>query len=179
MALLSRALAALALACAALPAMGEEPAALEDGIKATYVYKFAPFVTWPKPAAAGAAFAVCVSGADGVTQLLPQAVAGQQVNGHAIELRRLADADTPDNCQILYVAASPASAQLVEAARGKPILTVTDGALSDHGIVRFVVVGHHVRFDIDESLAVSGGLSISSKLLGLANQVMPAPQEKR
>jgi uncharacterized protein DUF4154 len=177
MAVLTRAALAVALACAVSPAACDEPAQLENEIKATYVYKFAPFVTWPRAVAQAGPFDICVSGADAVTQLLPQAVAGQQVNGRAIEIRHLADADAPDNCPILYVAASAMSAQVVDAAHGKPILTVTDASLP--GVVQFVVVGHHVRFDIDESLAAQSGLSISSKLLGLANRVVPAPQEKR
>jgi hypothetical protein len=67
---------------------------------------------------------------------------------------------------------------MLASAHGKPVLTVMDGTQADHGIVEFTVVQHHVRFDIDNGLATEGGLSISSKLLGLANTVTPAPQVK-
>jgi hypothetical protein len=38
-------------------------------------------------------------------------------------------------------------------------------------MISFVVVGNRVRFDIDDALAAQGGISISSKLLGLARTV--------
>jgi hypothetical protein len=152
-------------------------ASLESAIKAAYVPKLAPFITWPSSQKPGGAFNLCVSGSDDVTKLLPQSVAGQQINGRTIQIHELAnDADTQD-CQILYIANSPVASQMLAAARGKPVLTVTDGAQSAHGIVQLVVVQHHVRFDIDDSLAADAGLAISSKLLSLANSVMPGPQQ--
>jgi hypothetical protein len=171
----------LALVLAALPvAVHAADVPLEYAVKATYLYKFAPFITWPaatfpKPEDA---FVLCVNGADEVTRLLPQMAAGQQVNGHPIQVRQLADGGNPQDCQILYIANAPGAPQMLSAAHGKPVLTVIDGPQSGHGIVQFIVEQHHVRFDIDDGLAADGGLSISSKLLGLANAVTPAPQAK-
>ncbi|HEY1837700.1 MAG: YfiR family protein [Rhizomicrobium sp.] len=153
-------------------------AALEAAIKAAYVPKLAPFVTWPAQEKADGAFDLCVSGSDEVTKLLPQSAAGQQVNGRAIQVRQLADGADTQGCQILYVANSPATPQMLAAVRGKPVLTVIDGVQSAHGIVQFVVVQDHVRFNIDNGLATAAGLAISSKLLGLANAVTPGPQDK-
>jgi hypothetical protein len=175
MALLTRTSAALA-ACLLLSASAGA-AALEDAVKATYLYKFAPFVSWPQAAFRpdAGAFNLCVSGADTVTALLPEAVAGQQVAGRPILIHRLADNEAPAACQILYVANSPAAAPQLGAARGKPILTVTPDDVADHGIIRLTVIDHHVRFDVDEKLAGDSGLAISSKLLSLAHAVTPAP----
>ncbi len=85
----------------------------------------------------------------------------------------LAPGESPDGCQILYIAASPAAAQTLDTVRNKPVLTITDAAATNHGIIGFTVIQHHVRFDIDNSLAQTAGLSISSKLLNLANAVTP------
>jgi hypothetical protein len=155
-----------------------DEAPLEYAVKATYLYKFAPFITWPPSVfpKTDSVFVLCTSGSDGVTKLLPQVVAGQQVNAHAIQVRPLTDGGNLQDCQILYVANSPDASQMLSAARGKPILTVIDGTQPVHGIVQFSIVQHHVRFDIDDGLAAEDGLSISSKLLGLANAVTPVPQ---
>ena len=157
----------------AMPANPAESPSLEYAVKATYVYKFAPFVTWPPSAPQKATFDLCLSGSDDVTRLVPEAAAGQSINGKPLAVRVLAAGESPDGCQILYIAASPAATQTLDAVRNKPVLTITDAALPSHGIIGFTVIEHHVRFDIDNSLAANAGLSISSKLLNLANAVTP------
>jgi hypothetical protein len=63
----------------------------------------------------------------------------------------------------------------LDAARGKPILTVTDlqANAAVHGMIGFVVENGHVRFDIDDAAAAQSGLTVSSKLLSLARSVKP------
>jgi YfiR/HmsC-like len=169
-------------ACAllfAMPAIPAENPPLEYAVKATYLYKFAPFVTWPPSTAQKATFDLCLSGNDDVTRLAPEAAAGQSINGKPLAVRVLTVGEGTDGCQILYIAASPAAVQMLDAVRNKPVLTITDATLPNHGIVEFKVVEHHVRFDIDNSLAAGAGLSISSKLLSLANAVTPVPGDVR
>jgi hypothetical protein len=158
-----------------------EPESLEYAVKAVYLTKFAPFVSWPASVSVGNgdAFVICDIGADPVTSALPQAAAGQQINGRPIEIRHLSDSDNPQACHILYIANTPAAAAVLSALHDKPVLTVTDGAGSDHGIIQLIVISHHVRFDIDEGMAANAGISISSKLLSLANTVTPAPADKK
>lgn len=155
-------------------------ASLEYAVKAAYVYKFAPFITWPATVfpQPGSPIVLCVSGSDDVTKLLPQIAAGQQENGRTIQVRALADGSDPQSCQILYIASSPSAPQTLAAVNGKPVLTIVNAGGAAHGIVQFTVVQHHVRFDIDNGMATKDGLAISSKLLGLADTVTPAPQEK-
>ena len=150
-----------------------DEASLEYAVKATYLYKFAPFVTWPPAATQKSTFDLCLSGNDDVTRLAPEAAEGQAVNGKPLTIRHLAAGESADSCQILYVASSPTAPFLLDAVRNKPVLTITDAAATNHGIIGFTIVQHHVRFDIDNSLAASAGLSISSKLLSLANAVTP------
>jgi hypothetical protein len=169
-------------ACAflfAMPAIPAENAPLEYAVKATYLYKFAPFVTWPPSAPQKTTFDLCLSGSDDVTRLVPEAAAGHAINGKPLAVRVLAAGESPDGCQILYIAASPAAAQTLDAVRSKPVLTITDAALPNHGIIGFTIIDHHVRFDIDNSLAANAGLSISSKLLNLANAVTPVAGSAR
>jgi hypothetical protein len=168
----------VAMIVLASSAASADDSALEYAVKATYLYKFAPFVTWPTAAAQKNTFDLCLSGSDDVTKLAPEAAEGQSVNGKPFAVRTLAAGQSADNCQILYVASSPTAAQTLDAVRNKPVLTITDAA-AGHSIIGFVVVQHHVRFDIDNSLATSAGLSISSKLLSLAHAVKPGLGEQR
>jgi hypothetical protein len=170
------ALAGLATAVAAglatvAPARAQD--SLETAVKATYLYKFAPFVDWPAMAeAAGAPFAICVVGADPFGSVLDQAVEGQAVDGRPIEVRRMDVISHVSPCRIAYLGGS--RAQSVQAAlralRGSAILSVTTDR-ANPGIVDFVLDGGHLRFRIDDALATECGLRISSKLLRLAVSV--------
>ena len=173
--LLAGALAAL------LPGMTAQAddASLEYAVKATYLYKFAPFVTWPPSTAQKATFDLCLAGTDDVTKVAPEAAEGQAINGKPLTIRRLAVGESADGCQILYVAPSPVAGQLLDTVRNKPVLTITEAAATNHGIIGFAVIQHHVRFDIDNGLAQTAGLSISSKLLSLANAVTPVVGDVR
>jgi hypothetical protein len=173
---------AFVVACAAalassLPcvAMAGEPMPLEDAVKAAYVYKFAPFVTWPAQPVAGTPFTICSVGADPVSALLPQVTDGQRIDERPIRIRTLADGEAPTDCAILYIAAPVEAGAVLDAVHGKPILTVTSSS-GPHGIIQLVTVAHHVGFDIDAKLAAEDGLSISSKLLGLARNVTRATE---
>lgn len=144
---------------------------LAAAVKATYLYKLAPFVEWPSTAFANAEapLTICVQGPDTFAALVTRAVAGQQVGGRPIAVRRIVKLEATSECHVAYLAGSPAqtAAQALAVAQRSPVLTVTDGG-SDHGIVHFVIDGGRIRFAIDDRKAQTAGLGISSKLMALA-----------
>lgn len=147
---------------------------IEYAVKATYLYKFTPFIQWPSSAfpSPSSPFYVCVLGADPFGPALDQAVNGQRVDDHPVAVRRIQHIDAADGCHILYVAnlrKSPAS-ETLRRLRGTPVLTVTEQG-QDGGIIQFVVKDGRVRFDIDAAAAAVNQVAISSKLLGLARSV--------
>jgi hypothetical protein len=148
---------------------------LEYAVKATYLYKFAPFVEWPTGASTSTALELCVAGDDPFGSILDRAVSGQRVGGRPVEVRRLAAVRPGDDCHILYLAGSPeqSTAEALEAMRGAPVLTVTDAAQGEgpKGVIHFVIQDNRVRFEIDAQAASARGLKISSKLLDLAVNV--------
>ncbi len=168
----------LIAASAAKPVLAQET--LELAVKATYLYKFAPFVDWPDGAFAStvAPFTICVVGNDPFGSLLDRAVAGQRVGARAIVVRRVAVAFPGQPCQIMYLGGSPAQpvSRALKAMRGAPVLTVTDGS-SAPGIVDFLLSDGRVQFRIDDEAAAQGGLAISSKLLHIAVEVAPRRAE--
>ncbi len=155
------------IAAIAFPAAAGGPS-LETSIKATYLYKFAPFVTWPDSDPARP-FTICVVGADPFGAVLDQAVAGQVYAQRPLQVARMETVTRQSGCDIAYLGGS--RAQPVEAAlqalHGTPVLTVTDDGTPD-GIIAFRLDGGHVRFRVDEDAAADSGLTISSKLLSLA-----------
>jgi YfiR/HmsC-like len=161
--------AALALALIAWPSAAAADS-LETAVKATYLYKFAPFVTWP---GGGQSFTICVVGPDPFGPVLDRAVAGQQANGRAIVVRRLAQADRAQACDIVYLGGTEDGVrEALRRLHGAPVLTVTDSGAAP-GVIDFVIDQGRVRFRIDDEAAAENGLVISSKLLGLAVSVNP------
>lgn len=146
---------------------------LEYAVKATYLYKFAPFVNWPADefSAADTPFRICVVGDDPFGGFLDKAVAGRGFNGHPFEVRHLASLTPDAACQIVYLGGLPPQdmRQALGAVDGKPVLTVTDSrSPSPGGIVHFVIDHGRVGFEIDNDSAERNHLTISSKLLSLA-----------
>lgn len=175
---------ALALTCLS-PAAGADSGSLEYPIKATYIYKFVPFIEWPYRAfpSSSSPLVLCVAGEDPFGDLLDRVVAGQQVGERPIVVMRSATARRDGGCHIMYIGGS--SAQSIEAALremdGAPVLTVTDSARSEtaKGIVHFVVQERRVRFQIDDAAAARSDIRISSKLLNLAVSIRPRAEEPR
>ncbi|MGQ9369876.1 YfiR family protein [Azospirillum sp. ST 5-10] len=164
----------LGLAPALAGATMADADSLELAVKATYLYKFAPFVAWPEAALGGpdAPIAVCIVGPDPFGSVIDRAVAGQRLGERPFVVRRPASAAAADGCHVAFVGHRDpgAVAAALRGLRGRPVLTVTDrqGAREAKGIVNFVIVDGRVRFEIDGRTAAENGIAISSKLLSLA-----------
>ncbi|THD78016.1 MAG: YfiR family protein [Phenylobacterium sp.] len=168
--------ALLALATLAATPTRAETGALEQAVKATYLYKLAPFVAWPPGAfnATDDPLVICVQGADAFAGLVDRAAAGQRVGPHPVLVRRLARLERTSGCHVAYVAGSQAqsTAQALAAVSGSPVLTVTDAERGPaRGIVHLVLNSGKVRFSVNIGQAEAGGLAVSSKLLALALEV--------
>ena len=169
------AIAAAVLLCAP-SALGQS---LEYPVKAAYLSKFGPFVTWPESAfeSPSSPFRICVSGVDPFGAALDRSVANVRIGGHPVQVRRMETVVRGSGCMVLYI--SPSKRQTVDealrAVKGEPVLTVTDSTQpsTSRGAIHFVVRDNRVRFEIDDRTAAQSGLAISSKLLNLATAVRP------
>jgi len=147
----------------------------EYALKAAFLYKFAPFVEWPPRAfpLPSTPLTICIAGSDPFGPLADQAMSGQEFGPRGVTLRRIASADAGSgSCHVMFIGPNGGSPSTL---RGHPVLTITDGDRSadEKGVVHFVIHGDRVRFEIDDRSAQQGGLSISSKLLSLAESVRP------
>ena len=171
-------LALLVVCCGLCDAQPAQPEiSLEYAVKATYLYKLAPFIEWPPVAfgSADAPFPICVVGEDPFDGFLEHAVAGRSVGTHPVVLRRLDVLTADTDCRIAFVGRlrSQSLNEALAAVQGQPVLTVTDSNIGAHtgSIIQFVIDRGRVRFDIDVEAAARNHLSISSKLLNLAATV--------
>ena len=151
----------------------------ETAVKAAFLPKFGGYVGWPAPArpAPGAPFTLCVVGSDPFGRSIDDAARGLRIAGRGVQVRRLAGAAGAGGCHVAFVQGNGAAstAALLQELQGKPVLTVTDARAGPHqGMVHFVVAQGRVRFHIDEAAAQRSGLSINSRLLGIALSVKRA-----
>jgi hypothetical protein len=161
------------------PAGADAP--LEYAVKAAYLPKFIPFITWPESTfvSPGAPVNICVLGADPFGGKLDQEAGSLRAGERPVAVRHLAEPDPEASCQLLFMGSGTDPAVVegtLDAMKGKPVVTVTDSGLKAHGVISFLIDANHVRFDIDDAAAAQSGLVISSKLLGLAHAVRQRSQ---
>lgn len=157
----------------------EEPAsAIQQRVKAAFLYKFAAYVEWPRDAFSEPESPIVfgIAGADAIARELEQAVLGRKVGARPVQVRRLGRGEAAgDCCQILFIGGGERgrAAELLTRAQGHPVLTVTE-AHAEHpkgSIINFLVADERIRFDISREAAERNGLQLSSQLLGVARQV--------
>lgn len=137
-----------------------------------YIYKFTQFTTWPGDLKNNN-FTVCVLGQDPFGSNLDP-IKSRMVNDERITLEYLSDAqENLSRCNVLFVSTSEAGnlKNIFSALKGTPVLTMSDipGFSNSGGMVEFKHEGGKVRVWVALSVTRVRGLSISSKLLSLAN----------
>lgn len=154
---------------------------VEDQIKAAFLYKFGGYIDWPAQVfeRPDSPLTIGVMGPDTFATALTQIAAGRDVNGHAIEIRKLERGASIGGLHMVFVAQADEASVLetVAAAKGQPILIVTahERGLADGGMINFVVEGNKVRFDIAVPTAEQSNLKISARLLSVARRVVNKP----
>lgn len=160
---------------AVLPACVAAQTATEQALKAAFIYNFAVFTEWPAAALApDASLSICIHpgsplGAALADLNLPT-IRGHQVliqSNNTLNLR---------SCHILLLDAldRPELGRIKQALTGANVLTITDMANPGPGdaIISLSVNQKRIAFDIDLTAAHQAQLSISSKLLRLARNVL-------
>ena len=150
----------------------------EYRVKAAFLYKFGGYIEWPDRSFAGSdsPVAIGVMGADALADELAQIVAGRNVNGRPVLVRKLRAGDPIAGLHVLFIGRADRGrlAEILAAARGRALLTVTESeeGLQLGSMINFVVVEDKVRFDVAPPSPESGNLKISARLLGVARKVV-------
>ena len=174
------ALACVALLLSATAASAQSIDSAPDySIKAAYLYNFATYVEWP-PAALGDAatsFVIGVLGDDEVAVYLASMTAPREVHGRPIEVRQVERGDPLDSLHMLFIGryAADALPDLSAAAREHSVLVVSDweGALESGSVINFRLIDRRIRFEVSLEAADACGVSVSSRMLAVAERVLP------
>jgi hypothetical protein len=176
--------ALLSLLCAAAPLLhASEELSREYRIKAAYLYNLIKFIQWPdeaplkEPADAPAANAppliICVYGYNPFDRYLEK-LETRTVRGRALAVRYIAERQSAEGCQILFISRHNTSqpALLASPEPYPPVLTVSDDEdFLGHGMVALVTVNNNVQLDINLTRARKAGFTVSANLLEVARRV--------
>lgn len=148
----------------------------EYAVKAAMLVNFAKFVKWPASAFSDSrsSFVIAVYGDDPFGRHLDDVVKGQQLDGRPISIRRVRKGSVDTSAHLLFVAdKSTKSLKDLSICGGKPILMVgeSESFVKSAGHIGFVMENQRIAFVINNRIAQSAGLTISSKLLNLAKRV--------
>jgi len=146
-------------------------------VKAVFLYNFAQFVEWPAQAftEGNAPLVIGILGNDPFGNYLDETVKGESVSGHPIVVKRFQTIDEIKNCHILFISTTDKEKVKVicDKLKSRNILTVGDAPNFSKlgGIVRFFIEDNKTKIRINLEAAKQADLTISSKLLRLADIV--------
>ena len=162
-----------------MPAPAQSFSAEESRIKASFLFNFAKFITWPAQAdASQAKLLFCIVGSSEVSAILKSQAEGQSIGGRRIIIEETNPSNPLsrlDNCQLIYIGErTKNSDQILDRVKKLPIVTVGQDMhfLQHGGIINLMREDGRFKFQISLISATQAGLSISSKLLQLARDVI-------
>ena len=162
---------ALAWLLGGVPAWSEELP--EYRLKAAFLYNFAALTEWP--ADVGATLHLCIHGADPFAGEL-NVLNGKTAGSRRIEVARSSTLQSLKGCQIVFVSAAAAGQlpRVLDAVRSLPVLVIADtpGALRQGAMLNMNLVQGRVTFEANLAAARCARLTLSSKLLRLATEVL-------
>lgn len=149
---------------------------LERRVKAAFLYKFTGYVDWPATAfrAPHAPLLIGVVGDPLLATEIARLCEGRTAGTRPIAVRALEGLAGAGEVHVLFIPRHHAALLAEARARGpRPVLIVTEseGALAAGSTINFNLVDGRVRFEISLPAADRAGLSLSARLLAVAQTV--------
>ena len=146
--------------------------------KATFLFNFAKFTTWPKDVLADAdRIRFCILGSDPFGLFL-DVMAIRGVRGHEVDLLRLKSIDQSRNCHLLFLAmdAIPDEGGVPTglSRRGLFVVADTPGLAGRGATANLLHEDGDVRFEISVSAARKAALILNTQLLRLGRLITNA-----
>ena len=157
-------------------ALAEQKTYNEFEVKAAMLYRFTQFVTWPSNTFAErtSPLVLGVVGDDSLKKYL-DVFNGAQSQGRKLIIRRFSADEAYDNCHIIYISDSEQRRvkEVLKPLATKPVLTVSDinGFAHQGGMMGMVSKGQKINFEINTNASAEAGLTMSSQLLRLGDNV--------
>jgi hypothetical protein len=149
----------------------------EYQVKAAFLFNFTRFVEWPADAfpAPDSPFIFGVAGSNPFGTHLEEIIKEERINGHPLVLHYFKTSADITACHILYIALENKEEMKMALAQAKALNALTVSDISNFtkqgGMIRFVTEDNKTRIRINLSASKAAGLTISSKLLKLAEIV--------
>jgi hypothetical protein len=149
----------------------------DDQVKAVFLFTFAQFVDWPAETFPDehTPFVIGILGDDPFGAYLDETTRGEKTGNRPLEVRRYRKPEEIKLCHVLFISRSEKNRleQVITSLKDKSILTVADvdGFVQLGGMIRFVTEKNKIRLIINVDAAKAVNLTISSKLLRLAEIV--------
>jgi hypothetical protein len=149
----------------------------EYDVKAVFCLNFAQFVEWPTEAFPDSRTPITIGilGEDPFKRSIDTVVRNETVRNRPVVVQRYQQLGEIETCHILFISASEAQhlPKILQHMRGRPVLTVSeiDGFADRGGMIALYTSSQKVRLRINNKAARAANLTISSKLLRLADIV--------
>jgi YfiR/HmsC-like len=151
-------------------------ASLEYEVKAAFLLNFATFTEWPPTAfeSPSSPLRICILGVDPFDGSLLRTVKGESVAGHPLVVEHPSE-EGIKRCHVLFIrrAVNPRGNDLNPGTTDAPVLVVSESETlwRAGSIINFAIDGGRVRFDVNQTASLRGGLRLSPKLLRVARTV--------
>lgn len=151
----------------------------EYDVKAAYLLNFGKFIRQSNGQLSHSPFDICLLGRDSMGQTIDELAANQFINNRPVHIRRLADVTQAKGCAIVYFSSSE-NEHLREDMVLLPssdALTVSDASdfLDRGGMIQFLLIDKHVRFNVNLRAVNRAHLVLSSELLRVALAITGRP----
>ena len=146
---------------------------LELSVKAAFIYNFSKYVVWPEAEMddnRAMPITICVAADHHAYQVFADTVADKISNGRRVITKRAGPPLALNDCQFLYISGEEATQDWISRIGTAPVITVGEGEgfIDAGGIFEFVINNGRVRFSVNNNVAMSRHIRISSQLLSLA-----------
>ena len=148
-------------------------------VEAVFLFNFTQFVEWPANnfSTPETPLVIGVLGKNPFGTYLNETVSNEKVNQHPLIVQYYNTPEEIKTCHILFINLPETNKleQVVTSLRGRNILTVSDAPnfLKQGGVIRFFTKDNKIQFQINPEAAKASDLIVSSKLLRLAEIVIP------
>jgi hypothetical protein len=148
---------------------------LEYRVKSAFLYNFTKFIEWPVSDVTRSDFVMCVAGNSQFHTKLIETVGNKKNHNQPISFNLIRHPSEARNCQLVFLGFTEPEVlrDWIGSMSELAVLTVSDKQdfINVGGMIQFVIVDGKIRFDINQSVAKSLRIKVSSRLLGLARNV--------
>lgn len=145
----------------------------EYELKAEFLERFILFVDWPEEVDSSH-LVIGILGENPFGPYLESRLSHQDKRGRELAVRELTDLGDAATCHVLFVSSSERDVEkIVEATRGRPILTVGDreGLAKKGFLIDLIMVDDRLGFEVNRGAIEESGLTVSSRLLRFAHNL--------